>query len=76
MYPGEEIKIEKTTILIFITFILYQYNARNDYCCESLTWSPNKQCRTSVNTLFKQKSTECKLGDFDLLNYRMTIACC
>ena len=37
MNRGEKIKIEKkTNIQIFITFILYQYKARNGYCCESL----------------------------------------
>ena len=29
MYQGEKVKIELTNILIFITFIYYQYNARN-----------------------------------------------
>ena len=32
----KRLKIEKTKIQIFITFILYQYNARNGYCCDSL----------------------------------------
>ena len=35
-------------------------------------WSCNKQCRTFMNTL-KRMSTECKQGDFNLLNYSMTI---
>ena len=57
MYQTEKIKIGKTNILIFKTFILNQYNARKVYCCESVKfefpWSRNKQCRTFENTLLK-----------------------
>ena len=43
---------------------MYYYNAKNSFCCESLY---------SSNSLLKRKSTECKLRDFEFLNYRMTI---